>query len=293
MTQKRIYHLCVKKTSDIKSIVHLKQHTNQPWHYSLPSAQPSQPYIRPLINNTLIDCLLYSSSKKPLVIASTFGVTSHITKKNRKHRCEPEPNPSNDNATMVNKSPEMYPPSITQQRAFAYAPKPFALLSFLSSLWIIYRLIVRCHCSAKRQTMYHRLILSAAICISILSFCLFWGTWAMPVGTTYAVGASGTANTCTAQGFLYDWAFIAFPFYYASFSVLALVSVKNNFKEEEYAWIEKWIHLLAYVPPLIFVICATVRGWIQPNVAFCSFRAAHEAWRVSPNAVIWLFYHLL
>jgi hypothetical protein len=94
----------------------------------------------------------------------------------------------------------------------------------------------------------------------------------MPVGTTYVVGASGNNNTCEAQGFLYDWAYIAFPFYYASFSVLALVSVKHNFKEEKYVWMEKWIHLLAYVPPLIFVIYASISDWLVPGVAICSFR---------------------
>lgn len=120
--------------------------------------------------------------------------------------------------------------------------------------------------------MYHRLVLSAAFCLNILSFCLFWGTWAMPVGTSWAIGASGNDNTCTAQGFLYDWAYIAFPFYYASFSVLALVSVTHNFKEEKYAWIEKWIHLGAYIPPSIFLIYAAVANWIKPGVAICSFR---------------------
>ncbi len=111
----------------------------------------------------------------------------------------------------------------------------------------------------------------------------------MPVGTNYVVGASGNDNTCTAQGFLFDLAYIAFPFYYASFSVLALVSVKNNFKEEKYAWMEKWIHLGAYVPPLIIVIYATVVGWMRPGAYICSFRyylfkersIEHQIWHVS------------
>ena len=116
----------------------------------------------------------------------------------------------------------------------------------------------------------------------------------MPVGTSWVVGASGNDNTCTAQGFLYDWTYVAFPFYYASFSVLALVSVKNNFKEEKYAWIEKWIHLGAYIPPLIFSIFATVRGWMKPGAFICSFRyylmvternRAHRIWHVSHHAI--------
>jgi hypothetical protein len=192
---------------------------------------------------------------------------------------------------MRNSPENLMPPSITQRRAFAYSAKPFAFLSFLSSLWIIYRLLIRCGMGTKKLTMYHRLILSAAFCLNILSFCLFWGTWAMPPGTTYVVGASGNDNTCTAQGFLFDWAYIAFPFYYASFSVLALVSVKHNFKEEEYAWMEKWIHLLAYVPPLIFVIYAAVNDWLVPGLAYCTFyfledepKFGHnKTWQVSPN----------
>lgn len=150
--------------------------------------------------------------------------------------------------------------------------------------------------------MYHRLVLSAAFCLNILSFCLFWGTWAIPVGTSWAVGASGNNNTCTAQGLLYDWTYVAFPFYYASFSVLALVSVKHNFKEEKYAWIEKWIHLGAYIPPSIFVIYAAVADWIKPGVAICSFRyyyiteddevVPRKLWHVSPIAINSSFFTL-
>ena len=44
--------------------------------------------------------------------------------------------------------------------------------------------------------------------------------------------------------------------YYASFSILVLVSIKHNFREVKYAWLEKWIHVGAFVPPLIFVVYA-------------------------------------
>ena len=177
---------------------------------------------------------------------------------------------------------DMAPPTVPQRMAFAYAAKPFALLSFLSSLWIIYSLLLRCQ--IQTRTMYHRLILSAAICISVLSFCLFWGTWAAPIGANpYIIGASGNDNTCTAQGFLFDWSYIAFPFYYASFSILALVSVKNNFKEEQYAWMEKWIHLGAYVPPFIFVLVAAAHGWIKPGYGLCSYRFYPTAGNPHPN----------
>lgn len=54
-----------------------------------------------------------------------------------------------------------------------------------------------------------------------LSVAIFWGTWAMPEGTAYAVGAAGTSATCSIQGFVIITCFLAFPFYYASFSVFA------------------------------------------------------------------------
>lgn len=111
-------------------------------------------------------------------------------------------------------------PNLTQQRALAYAPKPFAALSFLSSLFVMYYLLIR-H-PEKRDRMYHRLILSIFVCILPLSFCLFWGTWAMPEGSVpWAIGASGTSTTCSIQGFLITTFILAFPFYYASLSVFA------------------------------------------------------------------------
>jgi len=165
-------------------------------------------------------------------------------------------------------------PSIAQQRAFAYAAKPFAILSFFSSLWIIYSLTTRRR--VRKKCMYDRLILSAAFCITVLSFCVFWGAWAVPVGTPNVIGASGNKNTCDAQAFLWDWSYIAFPFYYASFSVLAVVSVKNNFKEESYAWMEKWIHIGAYVPPLIYGIVGAAKRWPGPGLTHCSTRYFHR-----------------
>ena len=66
-------------------------------------------------------------------------------------------------------------PTTSEQRALAYAPKPFALLSFLSSLFVMYYLLIR-H-PEKRKRMYHRLMLSTFGCFLPLSFAIFWGTW--------------------------------------------------------------------------------------------------------------------
>eukprot|EP00571_Detonula_confervacea_P010843 CAMPEP_0172301512 /NCGR_PEP_ID=MMETSP1058-20130122/3388_1 /TAXON_ID=83371 /ORGANISM="Detonula confervacea, Strain CCMP 353" /LENGTH=425 /DNA_ID=CAMNT_0013011655 /DNA_START=269 /DNA_END=1543 /DNA_ORIENTATION=- len=183
-------------------------------------------------------------------------------------------------------------PSTSQQRALAYAQKPFAAISFLSTLFVMYYLLIR-H-PEKRKRLYHRLILATFCCFMPLSFAMFLGTWvskvninphnkqayeltfyphltqAMPAGTPWAVGTSGTSLTCSIQGFVEITFYLAFPFYYASFSILAYLSVKSNFKEENYAWIEKWIHIGAYLLPLTVSIVAAVNGWINPGLSTCT-----------------------
>lgn len=127
----------------------------------------------------------------------------------------------------------------------------------------------------------------------------------MPENIPWAVGASGNSVTCSIQGFIYITFYLAFPFYYASISVFACKSVlltwvfvvfkvgihlpelllllfshyficfpdvalKNNFKEEKYRWMEKWIHVGAYLPPLTLAIIALVEDWISPGLAVCT-----------------------
>jgi hypothetical protein len=69
-------------------------------------------------------------------------------------------------------------PTLTQQRALAYAPKPLASLSFLSSLYVIYHL-----CREKPQKlrrMYHRLVLAMSVVDLPLAVSWIWGNWVSP-----------------------------------------------------------------------------------------------------------------
>jgi len=86
----------------------------------------------------------------------------------------------------------------------------------------------------------------------------------------WAVGTLGTDLTCSIQGFLILTFYLAFPFYYASLSVLANVALKNNFQEEKYAWMEIWIHVGAYLVPVIMAIYFAAKDQIQPGVTFCA-----------------------
>ena len=47
------------------------------------------------------------------------------------------------------------------------------------------------------------------------------------------------------------------------------VALKNDFKEEKYVWMEKWIHIGTYLPPLSYAIVAAVNGWFRQSYAYC------------------------
>ena len=90
------------------------------------------------------------------------------------------------------------PPTITQQKGLAFASIPFAILSFFSSSYVIYYLL--CKERHKLTRLYHRLVLAMNFALLPLSFVYALSTFAVPEGTPYFFGASGTINTCTAQG---------------------------------------------------------------------------------------------
>lgn len=149
-----------------------------------------------------------------------------------------------------------------QQNALIYAPKPFAALSMLSSIFAFYYLIVR-H-PDKRKKMYHRLVLAAFGNVFVLSFCLLYGYWALPVSTNIS-GAAGNNVTCAIQGSLYIVTWLAYASYVASFSIYGLYAVKNNFQQDKFQWIEKWIHVCAYAPPVTLLIISGAVKIMNPD----------------------------
>jgi len=116
--------------------------------------------------------------------------------------------------------------------------------------------------------MYHRIMLGCAINIMILNANRMWGSAAVPEGTPGFIGARGTTETCTAQGFLSTLGFVV-PSYYVALSVLCFLAVRNKFKVEKYQWIEKYIHVGAYVLPLSTgCYLLSVEGY-NPSISEC------------------------
>ena len=90
------------------------------------------------------------------------------------------------------------PPTITQQRAAAIALRPSEIVSFFSPSYVIYYLL--CKERHKLKRLYHRLVLAMNFALLLISSTYAWSPFAVPEGTPYYFGASGTIQTCTANG---------------------------------------------------------------------------------------------
>ncbi|KAL7551494.1 hypothetical protein ACHAWF_014684 [Thalassiosira exigua] len=73
------------------------------------------------------------------------------------------------------------------------------------------------------------------------------------------------------SGFIYMVFALVVPTYYGSLSLQAFVGIRNNFREESYRWIEKYIHLAAYLFPLVLASIAAATQNLNPNGSGCGF----------------------
>eukprot|EP00580_Thalassiosira_gravida_P006289 CAMPEP_0201639098 /NCGR_PEP_ID=MMETSP0493-20130528/18397_1 /ASSEMBLY_ACC=CAM_ASM_000838 /TAXON_ID=420259 /ORGANISM="Thalassiosira gravida, Strain GMp14c1" /LENGTH=401 /DNA_ID=CAMNT_0048112383 /DNA_START=121 /DNA_END=1326 /DNA_ORIENTATION=- len=175
----------------------------------------------------------------------------------------------------------MVPPTTSQQMGAAYAPMPFAIISFLSSSYIIYHLLFQERQKLKR--LYHRLVLAMNFALLPLAFVNVWTTLPAPVGTPNVVGAMGTVSTCTSQGILRMTLSFAVATYYASLILQAFVGMRNNFKEQNYRWIEKYIHFVAYSIPCMYAIVFAATDNFNPSGSGCWYAKAPWGCETDPE----------
>ena len=161
------------------------------------------------------------------------------------------------------------PPTSTQQKGLAYAPLPFAVISFLSSSFVIYHIL--CQQPEKKKRLYHRLVLAMNLALLPQSFSNIWATWAVPEGTPNYANAVGSVNTCTAQGFISFMFGIVVSVYYGSLVLQAFMGIKNNFREEKYSWIEYVVHIVAYGWGLALAAVIAATENLNPNGAGCFY----------------------
>ena len=138
-----------------------------------------------------------------------------------------------------------------QQIALAIIPK---ITSATSIGGLVYALCSFFRSWYKRGKLYHRLFLALTIIDLFRSINFFIGTWAIPESYPNIYMASGNEGTCTVQAVIFQLA-QAVPIYLVSMSFYAYVAVKNDFKDLKICWIEKWIHLVALLVPLLLTIC--------------------------------------
>jgi hypothetical protein len=130
------------------------------------------------------------------------------------------------------------PRSIT----LAVAPKIPALLSIIGSSYIVYTVASD---ARKRKKIYHRIMLSLSCCDIIASTAYFLGTWMIPKGTEGqfgpVYGASGNDGTCTASGFVTQFA-VASPLYNATLAFHFLLMFRYDWKDCDMVKIEPILH---------------------------------------------------
>ena len=99
----------------------------------------------------------------------------------------------------------------------------------------------------------------------ISSLFKIYGVAAFPSNDTNTNGHFGTVATCTTQGFFIYVCDALSMFYYASFSVYSFVGIFSNFEKEKYEWVEKYIHAILPIYPLITAIVILSKQGFNPS----------------------------
>lgn len=73
--------------------------------------------------------------------------------------------------------------------------------------------------------------------------------------------------------------------YYASLSICSFISVKHKFKEQEYKWIEKWIHFVCVCLPLAYSLWMITEENINPYGSGCYGASSPLGCQADPDLV--------
>lgn len=135
-----------------------------------------------------------------------------------------------------------------QQKLLSSLPALAAILSAGCCLSLIFTVLSSRY---YRSRIFHRIMLGCAINILCLNCVTVLAPYATPKGSSIMVNAKGSEATCSAQGFMQHM-FFAVPFYFFALALLCYVSIRNKFQDipKTYAWMEKWIHVGAYLYPI-------------------------------------------
>ena len=132
----------------------------------------------------------------------------------------------------------------SQQITLAIVPKFTSFLSLLGSSWVILEVLTE---QEKRRSVYHRLLCAMSIYDVLESIWNFASTWPIPAGTTGIWAASGTRQTCSAQGFFLQLG-LAIPMYNASLSIYYLLVIRYNMQDTKLKRrVEPCMHVFSFL----------------------------------------------
>mmetsp|Transcript_16053 Transcript_16053/g.46084 ORF Transcript_16053/g.46084 Transcript_16053/m.46084 type:complete len:490 (-) Transcript_16053:1226-2695(-) len=139
-----------------------------------------------------------------------------------------------------------------QRRWLAITPKLTASISFFSTVFIIWDVL---RSKTKRDHTYHQFIVALSVCDLLIALGTFLSTWPIPSTEQGVWGASGTQQTCTAQGFVLQFTITA-PLYNGSLSLYYVLMITFNWSERRLKRMRLWVH----VSILAFGIGTSVAG---------------------------------
>jgi len=162
-----------------------------------------------------------------------------------------------------------------KDKFLAIAPKPFAILSLCGSVYIIKHISTS---PKRRGAVFHRILLGLSFWDSMTSIAVFMGTWPIPAGTDGVYMASGTAGTCTAQGFWIQVG-VGAPLYNASLSMYYFLVIFKGWKDHQMKKIEPFLHAV----PILFslstaTIAAATDSYCNSNV-WCWIDSSNNGFR--------------
>ena len=76
---------------------------------------------------------------------------------------------------------------------------------------------------------------------------------------------------------------MAVPTYYGSLSLQAFMGITNNFKEEKYQWIEKFVHIVAWCLPCTISIVFAATENFNPYSSGCYISKAPQGCETDPD----------
>lgn len=130
----------------------------------------------------------------------------------------------------------------SQSKTLALLPKFTGFLSLLGSLFIFQDVVFH---KKPIHRVYHRLVLGLSCSDMLASIVNILSTWPIPEGTTGVYLASGTTQTCTAQGFFNELGNLATPIYNASLCAYYVLVIRNSWAEDRIRTrAEPWMHIM-------------------------------------------------